>query len=178
MKKTEQFNIWIKQLTESSETVFNKALDSLAESGDISIIEPLANVMFKLNDRQRKHLIAEFFANIEQPEAKSEVIRIIQNLESKEHQTEMLNVIWNSRMDFSEFLLEIVEFAIDGSFEVAIECHTIIENMDGPFEEADILESQLLLSAYEKHPSRTKEKDFLIADIAGFIGRIDTDLEG
>lgn len=178
MKKTEQLQALIKQLTDPSEVKFKLALDELSDSGDISVMEPMAKVMFKLGDRNRKHRVAEFFANIEQPEAKTELLRIIQTLENKEDQIALLNVIWNSRMDFSEFLLEIVELAIDGGFEVAMECHTIIENMDGPFEEADVLESQLLLSAYEKHPSRSKEKDFLIADIAEFIGRIDSELEG
>lgn len=178
MKKAEQFKIWVTQLSDLNETVFKKALDSLSESGDITVMEPMAQVMFAMSDRLRKHLIAEFFANIEQPEAKTELVRIITNLESKAQQTELLNVIWNSRMDFSEFLLDVVELAIDGSFEVTMECHTIIENMDGPFEERDVLECQLLLSAYEKHPTRSNEKDFLIADIVGFINRIDSELEG
>lgn len=178
MKKAEQFKIWVTQLSDLNETVFKKALDSLSESGDITVMEPMAQVMFAMSDRLRKHLIAEFFANIEQPEAKTELVRIITNLESKAQQTELLNVIWNSRMDFSEFLLDVVELAIDGSFEVTMECHTIIENMDGPFEERDVLECQLLLSAYEKHPTRSNEKDFLIADIASFINRIDSELEG
>ena len=177
MKKAEQFKIWIKQLSDESETTFKKALDALSESGDITVMEPMAQVMFVLTDRLRKHLIAEFFANIEQPEAKTELLRIVQTLENKEQQTELLNAVWNSRMDFSEFLVEVVELAIDGSFEVAMECHTIIENMDGPFEESDVLESQLLLSSYEKHPTRSKEKDLLIADIIGFIGKMDSELE-
>lgn len=177
MKKAEQFQTWIKQLSDTNDAIFKLALDSLSESGDVSVMEPVARVMFKTKDRGRKHLIAEFFANIEKPEAKTELIRIIQELDQPENQIQLLNVIWNSRMDFSEFLLDIVELAIDGSFEIAMECHTIIENMDGPFEETDILESQLLLSSYEKHPSRSKEKDFLIADIAGFIGRIDSELQ-
>lgn len=178
MKKEEQFKVWINHLSDNNESLFKRGLESLSESGDITVMEPISMVMFKTKDRARKHLLAEFFANIEQPEAKTELVRIIQDLEKPEHQIELLNVIWNSRMDFSEFLLDIVELAIDGSFEIAMECHTIIENMDGPFDEADVLECQLLLSSYEKHPSRTKEKDFLISDIAGFIGRIDSELEG
>ncbi len=178
MKKAEQLNALVKQLSDSSDVKFRLALDELSASGDITVMEPMAKVMFKTTDRNRKHRLAEFFANIEQPEAKTELLRIIQSMNNAAHQIELLNVIWNSRMDFSEFLLDIVELAIDGSFEVAMECHTIIENMDGPFEESDVLESQILLSSYEKHPSRSKEKDFLIADIAGFIGRIDSELEG
>jgi hypothetical protein len=178
MKKAEQLALWIQQLSESNDSVFKIALDSLYESGDTSVMQPVSRVMFKTKDRFRKHLLTEFFANIEKPEAKTELVKIIQNLEKPAHQAELLNVIWNSRMDFSEFLIDIVELAVDGTFDIAIECHTIIENMDGPFDESDVLECQILLSSYEKHPSRTKEKDMLMADIAGFIGKIDSELEG
>jgi hypothetical protein len=177
MKKEKQFQLWIEQLSDTNDAIFKSALDSLSESGDISVMGPIAGVMFKTKDRRRRHLIAEFFANIEEPEAKTELIRIIQGLDQPEYQIQLLSVIWNSRMDFSEFLLDIVELAIDGSFEIAMECHTIIENMVGPFDERDILESQLLLSSYEKHPSRSREKDFLIADIANFIKRFDSEIE-
>jgi hypothetical protein len=49
--------------------------------------------------------------------------------------------------------------------------------LDGPFDEADILESKLLLGSYEKHESRRPEKDFLIHDILAFLERMDSDLE-
>ena len=175
-KKEEQLNLWIGQLSDASETVFKKALDGLSESGNISIMRPVAEVMFKEENRLRKHLMAEFFANIEQPDAKEAMVDIILEEKNTNHQIELLNVIWNSRMDFSEFLLDFIELAIDGPFEVAMECHTIIENMDGPFDETDVLEGQLLIGSYEKHPSRSKEKDFLIGDIAGFLSRIDSEL--
>jgi hypothetical protein len=71
-----------------------------------------------------------------------------------------------------------VDLAIDGSFEIAIECHTIIEQMDGPFDEAQVLECQLLLGAYKDVPKRSAQKDLLIADIAAKLGDIDADIEG
>lgn len=175
--KQQQLQQWIQELTAKEDSVFKNAVESLSAKGDISVIEPVAQVMFSEKNRFRKQLLAEFFANIEKDAAKEELIRIIQGLESSAHQAQMLNTIWNSRMDFSEFLDEFVVMAIDGTLEVAIECHTIIENLDGPFDEADILESKLLLGSYDQHESRRPEKDFLIHDILAFLERMDSDLE-
>lgn len=175
--KQQQLHQWLKELSAKEDAAFKNALESISANGDISVIEPTAHIMFKMSDRGRRHLLSEFFANIEKEAAKDELIRVIQELEQPEHQAELLNTIWNSRMDFSEFLVEFVELAIDGTLEIAIECHTIIENMDGPFDEADILEAKLLLGSYDKHESRRPEKDFLIHDIGIFLERMDSDLE-
>jgi len=175
--KQEQLQQWIKDLSAKEDAVFKNALESISANGDISVIEPIAGIMFKTGDRGRKYQLSEFFANIEKEAAKDELIRVIQELEVPEHQAELLNTIWNSRMDFSEFLVDFVDMAIDGTLEIAIECHTIIENMDGPFDEADILEAKLMIGSYDKHESRRPEKDFLIQDIMAFLERMDSELE-
>ncbi len=175
--KQEQLQQWLQQLTQKEDSVFKAALDQLSAKGDISVIEPMANVLFTSEDRSRKHLLAEFFANIEKEAAKGELMRVIEALENPAHQAELLNTIWNSRMDYSEYLSDFVELAIDGNLEIAIECHTIIENMDGPFDEADILECKLILGSYDNHESRSPEKDFLIQDIKAFLERMDSELE-
>lgn len=175
--KQEQLQQWLQQLTQKEDGVFKTALDQLSEKGDISVVEPMANVLFTTEDRARKHLLTEFFANIEKEAAKGELMRVIEELENPTHQAELLNTIWNSRMDYSEYLSDFVELAIDGNLEIAIECHTIIENMDGPFDEADILECKLILGSYDKHESRSPEKDFLIQDIKAFLERMDSELE-
>jgi hypothetical protein len=175
--KQQQLQQWIQDLSAKEESTFKNALESISTHGDISVIEPVAKVMFKTSDRARKQLLSEFFANIEKEIAKDELIRVVQEVDNPESQAELLNTIWNSRLDFSEFLLDFVVLAIDGNLRIAIECHTIIENLDGPFDEADILEAKLLLGSYEKHESRSAEKDFLIHDIMAALERMDSELE-
>lgn len=176
-KKQQKFEKLFQELLAPEEAQFAKALETLATVGDNSTIAPVAKIMFAEKDRVRRSKLADFFANISQTIARQEIIQVIQNEENEFNQAALLHTIWNSRLDYSEFLPEFVDLAIDGSFEVTIECHTIIENMDGPFEEAQVLECQLLLGAYKDVPNRSQEKDFLIADIAAKLGNIDADIE-
>jgi hypothetical protein len=177
-KKQQKLEKLFKELANPDDAAFNKALETLATVGDNSVIAPVAKIMFSENGRERRAKIADFFANISQTMAREEMIRVIQNEEDELNQAALLNTIWNSRLDYSSFLPEFVDLAIDGSFEIAIECHTIIEQMDGPFDEAQVLECQLLLGAYKDVPKRSAQKDLLIADIAAKLGDIDADIEG
>lgn len=88
----------------------------------------------------------------------------------REVRSEILNSIWNSKLDYSQFIADVVFMAVEGDLMESVECLTAIENMAGPFEEHHLLEAQLYLKDY--HSNRTKESDQkneIISDIATFI---------
>jgi hypothetical protein len=73
-------------------------------------------------------------------------------------------------------LAEFVEIASEGDYLEALECLTIIENLDGPFEEADILEAQLHLKEYLESTTKTDEKSILMSEIALLIKNMNEEL--
>jgi len=89
---------------------------------------------------------------------------------------EVLSTIWNSRLDYSSNLAEFVEIAIEGDYLEALECLTIIENLEGPFEESDILESQLHLKEYLEQGQKNDQKAILISEIALLIKNFNEEL--
>ena len=103
----------------------------------------------------------------------------LRNPELADMKVQILSTIWNSPLDYSEYLAEFVSLAVTGDFLLILECLTILENLNGPFEEADILESQLLLKTYYEGESRDAQKDPLMDEIAMLIKDIDrrNDLE-
>ena len=63
-----------------------------------------------------------------------------------------------------------VDLALKGDFIITLECLTIIENLDGPFSEKSVMESQVLLGAYaESNPDKNSQKGMLISEIALLI---------
>jgi hypothetical protein len=71
--------------------------------------------------------------------------------------------------------------ASQGDFLEALDCLTIIENMSGPFDESQLLESQLLLKEYvEERAPQTDQKAQIMSEIAWFVKEqndgIDADL--
>jgi hypothetical protein len=79
----------------------------------------------------------------------------------------LLSTLWNSKLDYSYYLPEFVEIACEGDFMEALECLTIIENMESAFEERHILEAQLHLKDYMENPSpKDPKKAQIMSEIA------------
>jgi hypothetical protein len=70
----------------------------------------------------------------------------------------LLTTIWNSKLSYDNHLPFFVMLASTGDFMQALECLTIIENMQGPFEEHELLEAQLLLKEYVEEAKSDDEK--------------------
>ena len=51
--------------------------------------------------------------------------------------------MWNARLDFSAYLKEIVEIACLEDELTGIEALTLIENMEGPFEEERLMDAKM-----------------------------------
>ncbi|MDD2983979.1 MAG: hypothetical protein PHQ74_11400 [Crocinitomicaceae bacterium] len=149
------------------------ALDALQVSGKDAIIEPLIRSIALQTDEECIGEIIEFLSSLKSTSASKEVMACLKNPELAEFKIQILSTIWNSPLDYSEYLTEFISLAITGDFLITLECLTILENLNGPFEEADILESQLLLKAYYEGTERDSQKAPLMDEIALLIKDID-----
>lgn len=150
------------------------ALDSLQVYGDDSIIEPLIQSLDHIQDEKSIAEIIEFLSSLKSSTAVEKVIEIVFDPAYAAHQVRILSTIWNSPLDYSKYLSDFVSLAVKGNFMATLECLTIIENLEGPFTEASILESQLLLKDYlEGTYAKDPQKDHLISEIALLIKDMD-----
>lgn len=149
------------------------ALDALQVSGKDSIVEPLIRAIKLQTDEKSIAEIIEFLSSLKSTSASKEVMACLRNPELADLKTQILSTIWNSPLDYSEYLAEFVSLAVKGDFLMILECLTILENLNGPFEESDILESQLLLKAYYEGNARDAQKDPLMDEIALLVKDFD-----
>ena len=151
------------------------ALDALQVVGDESVIEPLILEMGKGNATGE---ILEFLSSLKNTPAKAKIMECVLNPTLKAQQQLVLSSVWNSPLDYSEYLSTFVKLAVSEDFMTTLECLTIIENLEGPFEEQSVLESQLFLKEYlDGEYPKTKEKNQLISEIAILIKDIDRNLQ-
>lgn len=152
------------------------ALDSLQVYGDYTIIEPLFQFILETDNLESKSLVIEFLCNLKDSKSMLMVMDSLHQPKFKSIQIEILTTIWNSPLDYSEYLADFVKLAVENDYLIALECLTVIENLDGPFEESAILESQLYLKDYNdgKH-SKSKEKDQFMSEIALLLKDFDRD---
>ena len=87
-------------------------------------------------------------------------------------------MIVNTKVDFSDYLDEFVQIAVEGNFMETLDCLTIIENLEGPFMEENILEAQLHLKSYLEQPgSKDEQKAQLLSEIALLLKDINRNLQ-
>jgi hypothetical protein len=86
--------------------------------------------------------------------------------------------MWNSTLDFSWYIDVVVKTAVEGSLVDALDCLTIIENMEGPFIESKILESKLILIDYlENKQEIDSQKQTFLQSIALKLKTIQIELD-
>jgi hypothetical protein len=155
-----------------------EALGGLKQYGDVSIIAPLFTLLHDTTDRQIHQEIHTFLADIHQPAAIDEFFNMLAITSKEVEKQTILNVVWNSKLNFSSKIKELIRYAVEGDFMTALECLTVLENLDGPFAEEDLIEAQLTLSSYTNHPTKSEQKDELISDIAIWLRDLEENLEG
>lgn len=155
-----------------------KSLKSLETHGNSSVVQPLADkLMGDLSDANRSAII-ELFSSLKDTSAAVEIMEIIGDEDYLTIRPLMLNSVWNTKVDFSNYIDEFVEIAVKGSFMETLDCLTIVENMEGPFMEEDILESQLHLKDYlEDSAPKEMKKAQLLSELAILIKDINEKLQ-
>lgn len=171
----------IKQLLQDIESnqsaKISTALDGLQLVGDERVIAPLVDVLRKLS-AENQALVVEFLSSLKHTPSKAEIMKAVLDDTNGDVLTILLSTIWNSPLDYSEYIGEFVRLAVQRDFMVTLECLTILENLEGPFEESHILECQLQLRDYlEGAHEKSSQKNHLISEIALLVKDIDRNLQ-
>lgn len=174
-KKLEQILLDIKS---NNDVKIAKAIKTLETAGNSSVIRPLANLLLgdELSDSS-KFAIIEMFSSLKDSTTAVEMMDVIGDPQFLEIRQTLLTTLWNTKVDYSNYIDEIVEIATTGTFMETLECLTIVENMDGPFMEEDILECQLHLKNYlENDAVKEPQKSELLSELALIIKDINENL--
>lgn len=178
-KKQDKIDSLLKDLTSSTITKVQTALDGLELIGNETVIYPILRLLTPTEDHNEKNqLLLEFLCTIKDTSSKETFISALEEQEFIPIRNKILSVIWNSPLDFSEYLDLFVRIAVEGTFMEAVECLTILENLEGPFEEEQLMEAQVILSSL-KDKQFDHQKTTMISEIAllvkSFIQRANID---
>jgi hypothetical protein len=170
----------LKQFQSNVETDVLAALKLFEQQGDISIL-PIVFEKLRSCELSIEKAILGFLSDIQKIQAKAVFIQFLSEEKEPLLRQKVLTSIWNSKMTYDEHLPFFVMLASTGDFMQSLECLTIIENMQGPFAEQELLESQLLLKEYvEETTNEDEQKRHIMSEIAWFIKEqndgIDADL--
>ena len=71
----------------------------------------------------------------------------------------LLFSIWSSGIDMTNHITELIEAACSGNFMVILEALTVLENLEGPFNDEDLFQGSTLIQEqiYESDDENRKE---------------------
>lgn len=151
-------------LFSGDDVVVMKAVLKCKDQDSVTLVEPLIAVYASTGMPEIKREVADLLNNIKVPNAEQAFLKALANKQNTKIRKDILSFIWNSGIQPVEQIVDLTEIAIDGSFEEALECLTIIENIDDQVPEEKILESaSVLRSAISSNPNDPKTA--LLADI-------------
>ena len=158
---------FLKDIESGNDAKVNSGLKGLEANGDPSVLPALVNLLKTDLSEKTKEEILEFFRGLKDSNSIPVMIGILNNDDFIEQRQSVLSTIWNTKLDYAAYIADFVGIATEGNFMEALECLTILENLDGPFEERHILESQLFLKEYlEDESPKDPQKAKLISEIA------------
>ncbi|WP_133122144.1 hypothetical protein [Brumimicrobium salinarum] len=167
----------LKDIRSGEEKSIIEALKALKVNGDDQVIKPIIKVWNAgVSDLAEQEIIT-FLGDIKSTTSADTLMSILLDTAYNAIHLPLLTTIWNSKVDYSEYIVEFVNLAVKHDFMVSLECLTIIENMEGPFEEHHILDAEILLREYvdrEKDNQNVDDKKFsLILELSKLINSFD-----
>lgn len=177
-KQQQKVNLLIADLRSEDPKKVKKAIKSLEVHGNATVIKPLFHALKEgaLPEKDQAKIL-ELLCSLKDTSVVPEIMDVLEDEELLDVRSIALTAIWNMKVDFSGYIDDFVLIATQGTFMEAIDCLTIIENMDGPYMEENILEAQLHLKNYlEKGDRSDAQKSEILSEIAIIIKEINMNL--
>lgn len=154
-----------------------KAIQELKIHGTEEVIEPLISLHVVSQNNAVKAEIESLLNTLKVDGVQPSVIDCLVNVEYESAHQIILSSIWNSNLDYSDYLQEIVETAVNGDFMAAMECLTIFENMEAELSEEKVMPPLLALNQYlNDNRGEDSPKHKLLTEVAVFLNRVNQSL--
>ena len=160
----------VQGLQSEDDSAVLKAIKKARSKGTEKVIPAMFEVYANSKNSSVKEAVTKLLQELKSTSA---IDPLIDQLSSPHENCRILalSAIWNSGLNVNDYIDEIVQTVNNGDFQEAFEALTIIENLEPPFDEEVILNSQLMLNQYF-NKNTPAEKDSLVKEIASIINRI------
>jgi hypothetical protein len=163
-KKKDDTMAW---LHAEEEETFRDGLASLEGKGTLSMLDSLVDCYLNTAVEFKKRRLHLFLSSITKKGIREAWLGMVHEETNLSKKTQLINILWNSRIDFSPYLLEFVRWAGEGDYTLTLECLTLVEQMEGPFQEEQLLGSICLVRDYlQSHSEMSDQKKALLQSLA------------
>ena len=149
-----------KDLSSSNDSVITKALTKTRAKGNEQLIDPLIELYTKTENQKIKEEIKSIFSELKNKDILDFLLPQLSE-GSNEVKELILFSIWSSGIDMTDHIPELIEASCSGDYMVILEALTVLENLEGPFNEDDLFQANTLLQQYLYESEDSKEKELI-----------------
>jgi len=149
-----------KDLSSSNDSVITKALIKTRAKGNEQLIDPLIELYTKTENQKIKEEIKNIFSELKNKDILDFLLPQLSE-GSNEVKELILFSIWSSGIDMTDHIPELIEASCTGNYMVILEALTVLENLEGPFNEDDLFQANTLLQQYLYESEDSKEKELI-----------------
>ena len=147
-------------LSSSNDSVITKALTKTRAKGNEQLLDPLIELYTKTENQKIKEEIKNIFSELKNKDILDFLLpQLIKG--SNEVKELILFSIWSSGIDMTDYIPELIEASCSGDYMVILEALTVLENLEGPFNEDDLFQANTLLQQYLYESEDSKEKELI-----------------
>ena len=142
------------------------AFKKLSSKGNQNIIQPLIDLYSSSDNDELKNEIKKTLSQLKTTKALPILIKNLGNKDKRVIEL-VLYSIWSSNLDACDHISKIIEVACKCDFMVALEALTLIENLEGPFKEEELIEGMIYINEYLS--GELDDKEGLIKSISEIL---------
>lgn len=163
ISKTNRASV-IKDLKSNDEAFALKAIEKIKKGGDVSYIKDVLEALSFTTEAGIESAIAQLLFDLKDKEAAEELVNQLSNPAFADIRVLMLSACWQSGIDLSHRLPDLITVATVGAYMECLEVLTVIENWEA-VNDQEMLENEIIrLKAYLSE-SDTPENDEMIFSI-------------
>ena len=167
----------LKDLKSTDPKILTSALKRVRSKGTEQVVPALISLF---ENCETASVVAEAKNIILELKNTGSIPYLLSELESNENSATrelILNSFWHTGFNAHEHLDKFVAAATKGTYMEAFEAFTIIDNLDGPFEEEPILEAQLNLKGYFSIAKENDEKHVILKNIEKLLAEYELTIQ-
>ena len=147
-------------LSSSNDSVITKALTKTRAKGNEQLIDPLIELYTETENQKIKEEIKNIFSELKNKDILDFLLPQLSE-GSNEVKELIFFSIWSSGIDMTDHIPELIEASCSGNYMVILEALTVLENLEGPFNEDDLFQANTLLQQYLYELEDSKEKELI-----------------
>lgn len=154
----------VNDLLSDNETIALAAIEKVKKTGDASLVPAILRALASAKDLTIENALSQLLFDLKDKEAIEELVNQLSNSEFASIRVIMLSACWQTGMDLSHRLPELITIACTGNYMECLEVLTVIENWE-QITDKEMLENETIRLRSYLSESDTPENDDMIFSI-------------